>query len=353
MKLFNCIVSAACVAVLSGCSTSEVIDDVKSEKTVIGFETHMNKNSRALDNSNFRTFLVFGTYSTSSSSQPVQVFFGDRVTKGTDGVWKCSTTRYWTPDNYYDFYAYSCDNDDIDLAETGHSAMNGKYLNLLDYTITQGHCDHDLVYAAATGEHRPAHEDGVTPEPVSLAFKHILTRLKFTFTSEIPGDNYTVKISNVKLVNFRNTGNFLGSSQSWTEQARSGGRPAISLTIPNGGIIQSPENGEAKRISLSTEPVYMIPFSYSDANVQIEFDFSIEAPNSGGTMQEVMRNHIIGTWQPNWVKGYSVNNKITLTGNDTGMDAIAFTGSIVPDAEEGWTDSKNDPVFTFQTGVTN
>lgn len=349
MKLFNCIVSAACVAVLSGCSTSEVIDDVRNEKSVIGFDTHMNKNSRALDNSNFNTFFVFGTYSKSSSSQPVQVFFGDRVNKGSDGVWKCATTRYWTPENTYDFYAYSCDNASIDLGHNGHSAMNGKYLNLLEYTISQAHCTHDLVYAAALGEKRPAHVDGVTPESVSLSFKHILTRLKFTFNSEIPGENYTVKISNVKMVNFRNTGNFLGSSLSWTAQERVGNTPTISLTIPNGGVIQSPENGQK---SISTEPVYMIPFSYLDANVQIEFDFSIEAPDSNGQLQEVMSNHITGTWQPNWIKGYSVNNVITLTGNTTGMDAITFTGSIVPDSgadSDGWLSSGTGANFSFQT----
>ncbi|MDE6264418.1 MAG: fimbrillin family protein [Paramuribaculum sp.] len=350
MKLINCIVSAACVAILSGCSTSEVIDDVKNEKTVIGFDTHMNKNSRALANSNFKSFLVYGTYTASTSSQPVQVFFGDRVNKGTDGIWKCATTRYWTPDNTYDFYAYSCENEDIDLSETGHAVMNGKFLNLLEYTVSQAHCDHDLVYATALGEKRPAHQDNVTPDPVSLQFKHILTRLKFTFTSEIPGEEYTVKVSNVKIVNFRNTGDFLGSTQSWTHQSRPEGvRPSLTLTIPNGGVIQSPENGKAKRVSVSTEPVYMIPFVYTDANVQVEFDFTIQAPDSNNQLQTVMSQHITATWQPNWLKGYSVNNKITLTGNDTGMDAISFTGSIITDAEDGWIGSSNDPHFTFQT----
>lgn len=347
MKLINYIVSAACVAVLAGCSTSEVIDDVRNEKSVIGFDTHMNKNSRALANSNFNKFLVYGTYTTSTSSQPVQVFFGDLVSKGTDGIWTCFTTRYWTPGNSYDFYAYSCENEDIDLAQTRHAVMNGKYLNLLEYTISQGHCDHDLVYAKTEGETRPAHQDNVTPAPVSLQFKHILTRLKFTFTSEIPGKEYTVTVSKLRIVNFRNTGDFLGSSQSWTNQSRpEGQRPSIELTIPNGGVIQSPENG---RTSVSTDPVFMIPFAYTDANVQLEFDFTIQAPDSNNQLQKVMSQHITATWQPNWGRGYSVNNKITLTGNDTGMDAISFTGSIIPDAEDGWVGSTNDPQFTFQT----
>lgn len=349
MKLTNRILCATCVALLSGCSSTDVLEDVKNTKMEIGFNTHINKNSRALDNTNFETFYVYGTYTTKTSSNPVQVFFGDKVAKGTDNIWTCSTTRYWTPDNSYDFYAYSCDNDDVDLTENGHAAMNGRYLNIQEYLVNQDHCTHDLVFAAKTGETRPAHEDGKTPAPVALQFKHILTRLKFTFESQIPGEEYTVKVSNLEVKGFRNKGTFLSSSLSWTKQERATGN-TVKLSIPNDGILQSPgEDNKSKRVAVSTEPVFMIPFQYTDANVQLEFDFTIQAPDQNGQLKEVMGSHITATWQPNWQKGYSVNNKITLTGNDTGMDAISFTGSIMPDTGDGWTSSNNDPQFTFQT----
>ncbi|MDE5744412.1 MAG: fimbrillin family protein [Paramuribaculum sp.] len=354
MKLIECFVSVAILTALTGCSSTDVIDDVKKSDTArIGFSTYMNKNSRAMDNTNFANFFVYGTYTVGTSSQPVQVFMGDRVTKGSTGAWTYTNDRYWNPQGSYDFYAYSCENAPLTVAISGHPGMNGRYLNLLDFMVTADHCTHDLVYAYALNESRQAHVDGTVSQPVSLAFKHILTRLKFTFKSEIPGDNYTVKISNVKVVNYYNSANFLGSTREWTAHARvasAGEAPELPLTLPSGGVIQKPVGGKAQRDAVSTDAVFMIPYSYLDANVSLEFDFDMQAPDSNGQLKDVMGSHITATWQPTWLKGYSVNNVITLNGSATGMDPIRFTASILPEtgaAEDGWIVSGSTGNFVF------
>lgn len=354
MKFIKSLLSVACVTALAGCSSTDVIDDVKkSESTRIGFSTNMNKNSRAMDNSNFSNFFVYGTYTVGTSSQPVQVFMGDRVNKSSNGAWTYSNDRYWNPQGSYDFYAYSCENSSLAVALSGHASLNGRYLNLVDFMVTPDHCSHDLVYAYALHQSRPAHVEGTVSEPVAFSFKHILTRLRFSFKSEIPGDNYTVKISNVKIVNYYNSANFLGSTREWTSHTRvaeAGSAPELPLTLPSGGVIQKPVNGKAQRDVVTTDAVFMIPYAYREANVIIEFDFDMQAPDSNGQLKDVMGSHITATWQPNWLKGYSVNNVITLNGSATGMDPIRFTASIVPEqgaAEDGWIISGSTGNFVF------
>ncbi|MCI9607006.1 MAG: fimbrillin family protein [Muribaculaceae bacterium] len=349
MKLFNYLLPGICV-MMAGCSSSEIIDDVsKSESSRIGFDTHMNKNSRALDNSNFNSFFVYGSYTVTTSSQPVQVFTGDRVTKGQDGNWTYTNDRYWNPQGTYDFYAYSCENTTVQTGVTGNANLNGRILNLVNYTINQDHARHDLVYATAKDQKRT--DPTGTASPVSFAFKHILTRLKFTFKSAIPGESYTVKISNVSISHYRNVGTFLGSTENWQEPTRNPETPSMPLVMSAAdGVLQKPGASGPVRTDVSTEAVYMIPFQYQYANVRIEFDFDIQAPDTNGNLMDVMGSHITATWQPNWIKGQSINNVITLTGSATGMDPIRFTASIVPDdgaADDGWVPGTGNANFSF------
>lgn len=352
MKLNHFLLPALC-AVIAGCSTSETLDDVTNRDTSrIGFDTHMYKNSRALANNNFNSFFVYGTYVVSTSSQPVQVFTGDRVTKGSDGNWTYTNDRFWNPQGSYDFYAYSCENATVQTGVTGNANLNGRYLNLVNYTISQDHSNHDLVYAVVREQKRAQATEGATPAPVALAFKHILTRLKFTFKSAIPGNSYTVKISNVQISNHRNVGTFLGSTEAWEEPDRSPEVPVLPLVLAKtDGVLQRPgANGTVERTEVSTDPVFMIPFQYLRANVRIEFDFDIQAPDTNGNLVDVMGSHISATWQPNWIKGQSINNVITLTGGATGMDPIRFTASIAPDdgaESDGWVSGTGNANFTF------
>lgn len=365
MKLFNYLLPLACVAAV-GCTSSDIVDDVKeSEATRIGFDTHMSKNSRALANDNFSRFYVYGTYTVPTSSQPVQVFHGDAVNK-SDGGWTYANERYWNPQGTYDFYAYSCENTSVSTGTTGNANLNGTVFNIVDYTVNQSHCTHDLVFARSLNQKRPQSQPGVTPDPVAFEFKHVLTRLKFTFASQIPGDNYTVKISNVRISNFRDHGTFSGSGDnypgSWTSVAedRLVENPTIPLTLATtDGIIQKPNSADPSnptRTNLETDAVFMIPFAYQYANVRLIFDFDILAPDSNGELKGVMGNTITATWQPNWGMGQSINNRITLSGSATGMDPIRFTGSIVPDEEadaDGWVPATGNANFTFDQSFNN
>ena len=213
MKTSAYLFGAALALSLGACSSSESQEPATPQEA-IGFSTHVWKNSRTLSNDNFKNFYVFGTYKLPTQTSPITVFNDVAVTKQADGTWTYSNERYWNPDGMYDFYAYSCENSRMVQGVSGSVDLDGTEIDLADFTISDGHYKHDLVFAKATGVTRE-HKEGVTPAPVAFEFRHILTRLMFTFKSDFPS-GYKVNVSNLKITHFRDQGTFCGADGQWT-----------------------------------------------------------------------------------------------------------------------------------------
>ena len=343
MKAFHYLLPMACIA-LAACSSSEVTEDPETQGTAITFDTHMWKNSRALSNANFKQFYVYGTYRVSESTVPVQVFGGDAVNynKDTDTWTYSSADRYWNPKGTYDFYAYSCENTTLGNANGSasfHNTSTESHLDITDYLISSTHCTHDLVYAKLTEQAGSAHTSATSSTPVALDFKHLLTRVKFTIESEFPDNNNRVTISNVTLRNFRDKGDFHGNDLEWVnvEHSNASDQPAI-VVKSEATVIQ--EN--ATHTTLETDPVYMIPFKYAEANVYLQFEVNVQAKDTNGAWEDVLGQTIIAHWAPNWEMGKSLNNHIKLNSSASGLEKITFTAKIVPDGpdtdSDGWSD---------------
>lgn len=305
---------------VAGCTSSNVIDDaLLSEVNRIGFETNVSKNSRAMTNSSFTRFYVYASYTLPTQAQPVNVFTGDVVTKDGEN-WTYSGDRYWVPDATYDFYAYSCENQQMNPNVTGQAAFSGKVLQLNDFTISGEH-QHDLLFASSTGQKRAS--DG-SSTPVALKFSHLLTRVIFTFKSTYPS-GYTVLVSNPRLVNFRDRGDFNGSE--WENVERSANDLELAIKLGAKEVDITSDNA-------TTSPIYMIPFAYKSADVTLEFDVHVQKDG-----KDVLGRTISATWRPAWAQGHSLNNVITITGGHTGLDPIRFTAEIGKDDgadEDGW-----------------
>lgn len=341
-KYFATLVSAAMMVMWSGCS-SEVIEEGPDEHNgVIGFgTTHVAKASKALTNDNFSKFYVYGTYKPSNSTAPVIVFDGTEVYKdGTNWKYTEGGDRYWVPNESYDFYAYSCENTKFSSTDGNilNANLNERVLNLRGVRSDETH-QHDLTFAKITNQSRPAHSEGVTPEKVNLQFKHILSRVKFTIKTNFVADGkYKVTISDLKINNFRNVGDFEGAGEgAWN--ANSVDRypkettPSLTLKLAeNNSWTVDGYNG-----TIETEPIYMIPFSYTAANV--ELSFGIQITDKDG--KDILGRNVTARWQPNWQMGTSLNNEITIDGGRVGLDPIVFTGSLVSTGDDGWTDGGN------------
>ncbi|WP_290393129.1 fimbrillin family protein, partial [uncultured Muribaculum sp.] len=128
--------SAAMLA-LSSCSNTDVLEEGNIQQTnAIGFQTLVNKESRALTNTSFKKFWVYGTYhKASQDANKVIVFDGVNVLKGnteqgTSTGWGYSGTRYWIDGAIYNFYAYSCYNEPLTTYGPANLDETSKALNI-------------------------------------------------------------------------------------------------------------------------------------------------------------------------------------------------------------------------------
>ncbi len=334
MKIRDLMICGLAAVAVAGCTSSDVIDDVlQSEANRIGFETNVSKNSRAMTNTSFTRFFVYASYSLATQPQPVNVFTGDVVTKGASG-WTYSGDRFWVPEATYDFYAYSCENQQINPNLSGQAAFADRVLQLNGFTANAQH-QHDLLFASATGQKRAS--DG-SSTPVALKFSHLLTRVIFTFKSSYPG-GYTVIVSNPRLVNFRDKADFDGKNMEWENVERTSDEIEMDLSLASPTV-------DITSATATTAPIYMIPFAYKRADVTLEFDVHVKKDG-----KDVLGRTISATWRPAWAQGHSLNNVITITGGHTGLDPIRFTAEIAKDPgadNDGWNGENgqlNDMVF--------
>lgn len=337
---------AAGAMVLSAC-TSEAEVDVGPQSNPIGFENAVMKQSRAgdqalsgdLTNANFDKFLVYGYYTMKDqTNNPIQVFSGEPVTKGSDGKWTYVNTRFWVPDANYCFFAYSCG--DIAL-DNGYGTV-GLSLNVGEserqMTLSNYRCDgthnHDLIVAQARNMVGMAiTETNKTPNPnVSLKFEHVLTKIDAVFSTDFSGE-YDVVIKDVRIENFRNIGAFSSNGTNWTAEREV--NPLTGAVITSG--IQLPfaggegvanaalvENGIQKRPAKNpkTGSVYMIPFSYTRNDVQLKFSMDLYKDN-----EKVMGRVMVGTWSPKWEAGKYYTYNIKISGTVANLQPIVFETS--------------------------
>lgn len=313
---------AAGALALSSCSETEVIEQ-GTQSNAIGFTNHVGKGTRAITNDDFDHFVVYGSYTMPGSDKPVDIFSdGEDVTKGTDGVWTYSPVRNWIPTATYTFAAYAVDKGATLPGNANYGAKvdgNAYYLNLADVEIdgADGH-QLDIVYAKPDNSY-VGKETG--NETVALAFKHILSRLDFTFESALP-EGFNAVISKVRLVSVRNTGLYDGEDLSWKNVDRTTTNvtdvPAIGLSLKdNDGSLTKDKN-------VTTGYAYVIPFGYLKKNVGIRFNIVITDIN--GT--KITDKEVSAYWAPQWAQNNTYSYKIIINGSAAGLEPIKFSGSV-------------------------
>lgn len=328
---------------LTACSETEVIEE-GVQSPAIGFNTNVGKNSRAIDNDNFAQFFVYSSYKKATTGT-VQVFNGTSVTK-TDNKWGYTDTRYWIDGATYNFAAYGVEAGVLPGASAIANYSGGQDLNL-GHLELDGQYQKDIVYASEK-DYLAAAENNKT---ISFGFKHIVSRLNFTFKSGLP-KGYKAEISKVRLSNVRNTGRYQGSVGKWdqvlrtseaTENQRDVADIAMEFEKNAIGTVDGADNVEIK-----SGYAYVIPYKYANKDVRIIFDVKII--NEVGDAV-VVRENMSAAWAPNWAIGTSYAYNITINGEAAGLQPIEFAGSI--DEDDNWdTDQVPDnPEFIIDPGL--
>ena len=181
------IVSALAIASLVACSKDELVN--QQGPAAISFkQAYVENVTRATDPSlttaNIAGFDVWGYM-----DQPSGTTFSDQdvIKSESSEEWIYSPLQYWVPGHTYYFDALApmnSENWDFD-------ATNG----VVSFTNVNG--SEDLIYA--TTSVTTTKDINKQPESVNLAFDHLLSKVKFSFSNGFPADNYTITVKNIKM----------------------------------------------------------------------------------------------------------------------------------------------------------
>ena len=273
-KLF---VIALATAALASCSKVEPIEP--GYKSAIGFENAFIDNATKageLKTNNIMSFEVWGT----ESKAPI--FNATDVTRPhVDSLWRYEGAKYWHPDNHYEFAA---------IAPAGHGGAvaleNTDVATIhmpisVGYTLAAGNIANqtDLLYATAKAD---TPNSLTTMADVAFTFKHLLSKVQFTFTNgHATGSNYNVIVENVAIAAKAQSTATLADPITWATPT---GDVTLSFPTFKGGVAFGP--GE---VGVSDHQSLIIP------NTGVDYTVTGTAKIYVGTTTLVETRAITGT----------------------------------------------------------
>lgn len=223
-KLF---VAALATLAFASCSETETVEMPSS--AAIKFDNAFVGNAvrGEVNNGNFTKFKVFGGYGESNVSVWNNVFDNVVVNK-EDGTWTAEQIQYWQAGMSYVFQAYASET-------TGTPTVDG--VEFASYTVSPTTQEDLLVSDVVT----KSSVDVSNPGTVDFTFSHLLSMVKFTFSSTL-ADNVTINISELKIQNMPNTGKYTVAG-GWTELT---GTEEFGFNDVNGVKLSAAQSSDAK-----------------------------------------------------------------------------------------------------------
>ncbi|WP_297642915.1 fimbrillin family protein [uncultured Bacteroides sp.] len=342
---------AAAVVAMSSCTESEVIEI--SQSKAIGFDSYVGNTTRAeqegqtLDvlKEEGNGFYVFGAYK-EGENDPTIVFDGhnssSHVTwredeKGNGKSWGYSPVNFWLERGIYKFGAYA---PKLNITPTFDYATNE--MTFSKFEATDGKTD--LLVAAAN-------KDGISgaaPTMVSFAFKHALSKVRFTIIDGWRNDVELV-ISDVKLVSVKSTGTLvtpatlkegtLVHAENWTVETATTDYKDAGATLTQLNATYLFDN-------------FVIPQTINDA-LALEFTVVVNNPNGTSIKLDAEGNTTKNITVPvstesvtKWLPGNAYNYKLTISGNTFGLNPIQFEATEVKDWNENDITDGKTPIVT-------
>ena len=255
------------VAALAACTTEQTI--VAPQNEAIGFDTFVDNSTRAEDitTNNIANFGVYGTVTKGGNS--ALIFDNTKVTGDKDNGYTYSPAQYWIAAAQHDFLAFAPYAErqwtytptDAQVAKTGTFSFNNQ----------TAAADQDVVYAYQTKTTADKLNANNT-QAVEFTFKHILSKVAFSFTNTFTDGNTTLSVYNVKINNTAKTGTMAivdGEDKAW--------EGVDNLVVPFGDQANAVNTLKAKAIAnkngtLKLDHHYVIP---AERAYNITFDVDL------------------------------------------------------------------------------
>ena len=194
----------------------------------------------------------------------VPLFGGDynRVLIKKENNWSYENTQYWIPGAHYNFIAISPNNSKF----VGNVTAEGA--NLPNFKLGDGTSDY-LYAQTGTIEGK---ESG--NEKVAFTFRHILSKVKFTFVNKYLADNTTIQVRDIKILNAYETAGVELNETTTTWSNQDG-----SKTLLFGGATENDINTNHQVLQHndaveSYRALFIIPGAI-DGGYNVEFTYDI------------------------------------------------------------------------------
>lgn len=258
-KIF--LIGLAATAMLASCSNDETVEMAQNTKA-IGFSSFIDKSTRATDTdlTNLATIEVYGWRG------DAQIFDKQEVTVEASGAGTYSPIQYWEPNYTYAFEAIAPKSGEKGI--TFAAAKNGGTITFASNSET------DLLYSKADDK---TTDQEITTDPgkVGFTFKHLLSRVKFTFKNTFPA-NAAAKISvkDVKITNAYQNGTITLAEENAVWNATNNTLSVVFASDNVKDLVAGTGSGE-------TEHMYLIPV----ASPQYTVTFTVVLDQNGATTE--------------------------------------------------------------------
>lgn len=287
---------------LASCTQNEVVE--YAENRAIQFDTFVNNNTRAvtdLTTDKLTKFYVFGDYEEGTS-----IAFSNTEVVGTKegGNYTPVNPAYWQTGKTYEFGAYSNGNTKL----TDVTFTNGT-LTISKYSVNDAN---DLVAATASDISAPSAGE---EKSVPLTFKHLLSKVKFTFSTNAVPEAFRMEVSNLTFDGIKTNATCVFSnntiSTDWTGTSDAYTVPTLSdYAVAEG--------------SASTEDILVIPQTNTD--ITASFTVTIYDQKTGA---QIATNNFTASLNSSekWVEGNVYNYTATINPDkvDGKLKPITFT----------------------------
>ena len=227
------IFALAAVVALAACSQEDVI--VADKGAAIGFDTFVENSTRSKYDpsyTNDNLFTNFGVFGTVEGAE----LFNDKTVTGSEikGTWTYEGTQYWIAGAKYNFAAVAPQTVDGKLVYSDAEYNVVKNEGVYTGTTTLSFVNNgkiDLLYAEATAEGQAGSGDAEHPAnpKVGFNFRHVLSKVKFSFENKYNASNATIRVKDVKILDAYASGDAtLNANTAWTPA-----NPSLELAFGN------------------------------------------------------------------------------------------------------------------------
>ena len=303
-KLF--VMTLAATAMLASCSSDDTME-VPQSKSAITFAAFINKSVRATD----ATLANLGSISVYGWRDDDCIFNKQIVTVDTEGKGTYTPVQYWQAGHTYSFEAVAPTS--VDGASFTANKSGGRF----DYT---NNASIDLLYAKAANVTTAS--PLTDPGAVHFTFKHLLSRVKFTFNNTFAATAAAkITISNVKITNAYANGTITPAADgaAWVV---SNNTLQVAFDEASTDALKDLAANTGKG---ATTPMYLIPATSPSYNV--EFDVTLNQNGVNTTYHHTAT--ITTTMEMGMSYNFVANINASNVDPDNELFPIEFTAEVV------------------------